>query len=304
MRGDHPLGERGGAVPRLEGRRVHGAAVGGGGERPRGVGKQGDHCEGVAGQGRPQVLGVEDPDVRSSHPGGGELRVAAGVLPPMGGGDERPIVPLAGENDVPRLVPDQQGAHHPRSVAPLDHADAVGEVVDHPDLARLALGHRHRLEPHSHRSRQLEGPVVLDPEDLQAVVGRVDGIEVPAVSGQRQRTHLSALELGEGLPGRRRVERLDDRPRGLPVEPRGAPQGSRDQGGGSETAQLGFHRAPSCQMGEGTRLPGGCRPPSTQRLPLSSVTVGDRPAGAADCHDPVAATGAAMGDPERMRSMV
>ena len=74
------------------------------------------------------------------------------LLAAVRGGDEGAVAAGAGEDDVARLVADEQRAHDARRVAgDVDDADAVGEVVDDPHLAGAARRDRDRLEADRHR---------------------------------------------------------------------------------------------------------------------------------------------------------
>ena len=67
----------------------------------------------------------------------------------MGSRDEGAILARAGKDDVARLISHQQGAHDVAAVPALghlDHADAVGEVVDDPDLVVAARRDGHGFE--------------------------------------------------------------------------------------------------------------------------------------------------------------
>src|SRR5262249_3836348 len=112
---------------------------------------------------------------------GGELRVAGAVLAAMRGGDEGAIAAGAGEDDVARLVPDQQRAGGAgRRAADVDDTDRVGEAVDDPDLRVGTGGDGEGLEPGGDGVGVGE-PGAGDGEDLEAVVGRVGGEEPGAV---------------------------------------------------------------------------------------------------------------------------
>ena len=79
-----------------------------------------------AAQRRAERGGVEHPDVGAADAGGGELRVARArhggdrrvraLLAAVRGGDEGAVAAGPGEDDVARLVADQQGAHDARRV--------------------------------------------------------------------------------------------------------------------------------------------------------------------------------------------
>jgi hypothetical protein len=154
-----------------------------------------------------ELVRIEHPDVRAPHARGRELGIEREVLAAMGRGDERPSPLRSGEDDVARLVADQERAPDVpgRSVVvELDDAHAVREVVDHPDLAVRPGRDGDRLKAHRDGRRRDE-PLSQDAEDLEAVVGRVDGEQVPLVRRHRERSHLSALEERVGLGRRARV---------------------------------------------------------------------------------------------------
>ena len=103
----------------------------------------------------------------------------------------------AREDDVARLVSDQQGLDHPRRrAADVHDAQAVGEVVDDPDVAVGGHGHGARPHPHGH-GPGADQPVVGDREDLESIVRDVQGVELAAVGGQRQGPNRPGLELHE-----------------------------------------------------------------------------------------------------------
>ncbi len=96
------------------------------------------------------MVRIENPDVRPADAGSGELGIVGNVLAAMGRGDEGAVPPRAAEDDVARLVADEQGAHHVAAVPALiqlDHADAVGEMVDDPDLVVIARRDGHGSRP-------------------------------------------------------------------------------------------------------------------------------------------------------------
>src|SRR6185369_8399853 len=134
-----------------------------------------DDSERRAGKGGTEMIGVEDPDVRPADPGGGGLGIVRHVLAAVGGGDEGALFLRPGEDDVARLVADEQGAHHASAVpyaVQLDNADAVGEMVDDPDLAVAARRDGHRLEADRDGGAMLQ-PMPHDAKDLEAAVRRV-----------------------------------------------------------------------------------------------------------------------------------
>jgi hypothetical protein len=109
-----------------------------------------------------------------------------------------------GEDDVARLVADEQRAHHARHALQADHADTVGQVIDHPDLVVAARRHRHRLEADQHAGAEGQA-AVGDVEDLERVVGRVDRDQRGSVRRDGERPHLATLELHERRAGRGHV---------------------------------------------------------------------------------------------------
>ena len=111
------------------------------------------------------------------------------------------------EHDVARLVTHQQGPNDVRPVRPpnVDDADAVGEVINHPELSRTSLSQGDRLHAHRHGPLRLQVPAG-DAKDLDAVVRRVRGVEVPSVGREHQRPNLAAsnstkASLAAGLAG-------------------------------------------------------------------------------------------------------
>ena len=89
------------------------------------------------------------------------------------------VLSRPGEDDVARLVADEQRAHDVAAVPALGHlddADAVGEVVDDPDLVVVARRDGDRLEADRDRGAMLQA-VAHDAKDLEPVVRRVDGEE-------------------------------------------------------------------------------------------------------------------------------
>ena len=185
----------------MEAGRVDAGAVRRHRERARSVGEEGDDGERRTAQRAAEVVGVEHPDVRAPHARGGELGIERDVLAPVGRGDERPLPPRSGEDDVARLVAHQERALDLAGqvvavLVELDDAHAVREVVDHPDLMIVPGRHGDRLEAHRDGGG-VDERAVADAEDLQAVVRRVDGEQVLPVRRQRERPHLPALEEGE-----------------------------------------------------------------------------------------------------------
>ena len=87
-----------------------------------------------------------------------------------------------------------------------DDADAVREVVHDPHLGVAAGGDGHRLEADHHRGDARE-PRDVHVEDVEPVVGRVDGEQPRPVRRERERPHVAALEVVEAQP--RRPSRSD-----------------------------------------------------------------------------------------------
>ena len=108
-----PFGRRAnrrGLVPGAEDRDVDAAAVRRRRKSSRSVAEQGQYRLRLTTQAGAQRIGIEDPDVRPTHPLELVRRgIDRTVLPTMGRGDERASPTRAGEHDVPRLVTDQQG---------------------------------------------------------------------------------------------------------------------------------------------------------------------------------------------------
>ena len=205
VRAHHLLGDRRGAVAGVEHRRVHDRAVGTRRQRPRLVAEELHDRERCI----PGSVGVEDPHVGTADAGRGELRPAGrvggeAVLSAPRRGDEGAGMAAAREDDVARLVADPQrardaGARHVRRVD-LDDADAVGEVIHHPDLGLpgevRARGDRHRLEADRDLRRERK-PACADRVDRQAIVRRVQREEAVAARREREGADMPALEVGE-----------------------------------------------------------------------------------------------------------
>src|SRR5262249_36928001 len=136
--------------------------------------------------------------------GSRQLRIVRVVLATMRARDEGALEEAAavhrpGEDDVARLVADEERADHPRlAAAQVDDADAVREMVHDPDLGVRARRDGDRLEADRDGGavRQVAGRRV-DGEYLEAVVGTVDRKQRRAVRRQRQGPDLAALELDE-----------------------------------------------------------------------------------------------------------
>ncbi len=125
------------------------------------------------------------------------------MLSAMGGRDERAVAARAREDDVARLVADQQRARHARRRRrEVDDAHAVGEVVHHPDLVVGAGRHGDGLHADRDRGR-VDEAAARHVEDLERVVGRVDREELAAVGRERERPDVPALERHERGLGER-----------------------------------------------------------------------------------------------------
>ncbi len=118
----------------------------------------------------------------------------------MRGRDERAIVRRPRENDVARLVTDEERPDdaRPVPVADVDDAHRVGQVVDDPDFVVRVRGDGHGLEADFHGAERLEA-APGDAEDFEAIVGRVGGVKELAVGRQRERSNLEALEKCVGI---------------------------------------------------------------------------------------------------------
>src|SRR3989442_1259041 len=96
-------------------------------------------------------------------------------------GPGTPSVPKPSGSDVARLVADKERARYLpgqlvviamlAGVVELDDADAVREMVDHPDLAVRPGRDGDRLQAHRNGGG-VEEPTFADAEDLEAVVRR------------------------------------------------------------------------------------------------------------------------------------
>jgi len=124
----------------------------------------------------------------------------------MRGGDEGTVFSRPAEDDVARLISHQQGAHDAAAVLALGQlhdADAVGEVVDNPDLVVIARRDGHRLEADRNGGAVLQ-PMVLDAKDFEAAVRCIGHEKELPARRQGQRAYLAALEEREAPRLRRR----------------------------------------------------------------------------------------------------
>ena len=75
-------------------------------------------------------------------------------------------------------------------------------MIHDPHLGVGARGDRNRLKAHRDGTDMLQ-VALADREDLESVVGRVDGKKMPAVGGERERANQTAFEQRErGFGGR------------------------------------------------------------------------------------------------------
>ena len=89
-----------------------------------GVAEELENCDRRAAHRVAEAEGVEDPDVRPRHAGGGKFRIpgagnvregfVVAVLTAVGGGDEGAALVGTGEDDIARLVADEQRPHDAR----------------------------------------------------------------------------------------------------------------------------------------------------------------------------------------------
>src|SRR5436309_281277 len=127
----------------------------------------------------------------------------------MGAGDEGAVAAGPREDDVARLVADQQRACDTRERdvgrVDLDDAHAVRQEVRDPRVGPAgavgARGDRHGLEADCHLGGEREA-AGGDRVDLQAVVGRVDGEQPLRGGGEGERPDVAALEVEERVPAR------------------------------------------------------------------------------------------------------
>src|SRR5262249_17248454 len=108
--------------------------------------EQRDDGESIAAERAAQIGGVENPHVGTPDAGRRELRVEWAVLAAMRGGDEGPGAAWSGEDQITRLVTDQECAHDARwDCCNVDDPDTVGKVVPPPPFGIAACGAGDRL---------------------------------------------------------------------------------------------------------------------------------------------------------------
>src|SRR5262249_37987460 len=142
------FGDDGRLIARVEGGGVHRLAIRRRGEGARRVGEEGELREALATGRGAELVRVEYPHVGAPHAGGEELRIVGGRLPAVRGRDEGAALVRPGEDDVARLVADEERPHDARVlfVAYVDDAHRIGEVIDDPHFVVGARGDGHWLE--------------------------------------------------------------------------------------------------------------------------------------------------------------
>ena len=169
-----------------------------------------------------RIRGVEDPDVRPPNARCRELRIPCagngcqgGIRPLLtsaGGSDEGAIG--TAEDDIIRFVADEQRANHMgRRGSNIHDAHAIREMIDDPDFARAANGHRHGLHAHGHRGGKSDSRG-RNIENLEAIVGNIRH-EKPGPVGRKShgtnRPTLESDEVGLGLNDSRSREQDRER---------------------------------------------------------------------------------------------
>ena len=192
----------------MKDRCVHRAARGTDRERPRRVAEELNDRKRRPAERGAEVVGVERPHIGATDAWCRELRIAGPVLAAVRPGHERPIPAAAGEHDVARLVADEQRPRHPRQCRgrriDLDDADAVREVIHHPDFGPCRAvrscrdGDGLEADLHLRRERQPGGG---DRVNLETVVRRIDGEQLARVRRERERADMTALEVDERAGG-------------------------------------------------------------------------------------------------------
>ena len=113
----------------------------------------------------------------------------------MGRGDKDSIVALTCKYDIARLVTYiQRSSDLRRSIAQIDNADRVREMVHHPDFVVGPRRNCYRLQA-NHNVARMTRSLVCQVENLDAVVGCIGNKQ--AVAGRRhgQRVELVTLEV-------------------------------------------------------------------------------------------------------------
>ena len=126
----------------------------------------------------------------------GQLRIAPGVLAAVRRRDEGAIAVLAGEDDVARLIADEQRAHHAGAAAvQTDDADAVGQVVYDPHFFIGAHGNGDRLQAHGDGGAVNQGAIgIVYVINFQLIIGSVSSKQSALIRRQRDGSYLAALK--------------------------------------------------------------------------------------------------------------
>ena len=150
-------------------------------QRARRVGEQRDDRERRAASEAPRLFGVEDPDVGAAHARRGELGIERNVLAAVGGGDEGAVLPgpantMSRGSSPTSSVRTTRPCGRRLSSTTLTLSERWLTTQTSLSLrAATATGSRPTGRRRGARGRG------LDAEDLEAVVGRVDGEEQLAV---------------------------------------------------------------------------------------------------------------------------
>lgn len=159
------------------------------------------------------------------------------------------------EYDISRLIADEQGpddAAGLRAVAQLDHAHAVGQVIDDPNLRIASGGDGDGLEP-DRNGGPVDQAILLNAKDFESIVGGIAREEKLTVRGERERPDLTALKERIGRRGFRIRGGHEARQRGGREEQIRGKSTQRAWWGHSDLRQKGFQspqkRRPNCGNG-------------------------------------------------------
>lgn len=168
-------------VARDEGGRVDLLTVPRDRQCPRSVAKEVDDRHRRPAEGVAEVGRIEHPDIGPTDTRCSQLGGEGGVLTTMGCGDKCTRFARSGEDDIARLITDEQCALdvRDRAVDPGD-ADAVREVIDDPHFVIVPRRDGDRFEADGDGSAVLE-PVLGHLVDFESIVRRVHRVEVVAV---------------------------------------------------------------------------------------------------------------------------
>jgi hypothetical protein len=118
------------------------------------------------------------------------------VLSAASGRDERAVSAWPGEDDVARLVTDQQRANDARGLSrDVDHAHAVREQIDDPDLVVVARGDCDGIQTDRHGARGRQTAVRPDVEDLESAIRHVRREQPGAIGRERERSRRNRFEV-------------------------------------------------------------------------------------------------------------